>query len=94
MAATSTRVVANLRVRGLLELLNDVCTHRGITRHELCGRARTRAVSRARHELWCLIFEHPERSYSLSEIARLFDRDHSTVLDGIQTHRRRMADAR
>jgi len=33
---------------------------------------------------------HPERYYSLLEIARLFGRDHGTVLAGVRAHDRRL----
>ena len=92
MDGTSRRVIDNLRVRGLLDLVDNVCLRRGITRDELCGRCRTRALTRARHELWYLILEHPERYYSQSEIGRLFERDHTTVASGIRAHQQREAD--
>lgn len=88
MSASSSRVLANLKMRGLLEVLDRVCARRGFSRDELCGRLRTRALSRARHELWCLILDHPERYYSHNEIGRLVERDHTTVLAGIRAHRR------
>ena len=82
-------VLSQLAARGLLGLLDEVCVRRGVTRAELCGRGRTRAVAAARQELWSLIREHPSRNYSYLEIARFFRRDHSTVVCGISAHRRR-----
>jgi chromosomal replication initiation ATPase DnaA len=84
-------VVERLEVRDLLELAREVCARRGVLLRDLCGDARSRSVSRARQELWWRIRHHPERHYSYSEIARLFDRDHTTVLAGIEAHRRRIA---
>lgn len=86
---TPKHIIAALATRGLLDIVDDVCGRRGVTRVELCGHGRSRAVVRARHELWWRIREHPERSYSLPEIARWFGRDHTTVLSGINAHRRR-----
>lgn len=86
-------IIAALSVRGLLDLVDTVCTSRGVTRHELCGRARSHAVCVARQELWWLIRNHPERRYSTPEIARLVGRDPSTVLYGIAAHQRRQAHA-
>lgn len=39
MCASSRRVIDNLRVRGLLELLDAVCRRRGAKRDELAGAA-------------------------------------------------------
>ncbi len=80
-------------MRGLLNLIDDVCVRRGVTRVELCGHQRTHAIVAARHELWSLIREHPERYYSFPEIARLFSKHHSTVIQGVAAHRRRQAPA-
>jgi chromosomal replication initiation ATPase DnaA len=86
---TTKQIIAQLQVRGLLELLDDVCVRRGVTRIELCGHQRSQAVVAARHELWWLMREHPERYYSYPEIARLFGKDHTTVWQGVAAHRRR-----
>ena len=82
-------ILAALSVRGLLNLVDTVCATRGVTRLELCWRDRTQAVATARQELWWLIRHHPERRYSLPEIARIVGRDRTTVLHGINAHRRR-----
>lgn len=61
----------------------------GIVRFkQLCSRARSQSISAARQELWWLIRHHPERRYSSLEIARIVDRDPSTVLYGITAHAR------
>lgn len=85
----SDAILAALSVRGLLDLVDAVCARRGVTRQELCGRARSQAVAMARHELWWLIRYHPERCYSCSEIGRLVRRDPSSILHGIAAHQRR-----
>jgi chromosomal replication initiation ATPase DnaA len=79
-------VLAALSCRGLLDLLDAVCDRRGVTREDLCGRSRTRAVAAARRELWWLMRHHPDRCYSYSEIARLVSRNHATVFQGIAAH--------
>lgn len=83
-------VITALKVRALTAILEDVCRRRGVTTYEVCGRARTRGVSYARHELWWRIRNHPDRHYSFAEIAKLFRRDHTTVLQGIKAHQKRM----
>lgn len=82
-------VFTALRTHGLCLLLDDVCTRRGVLVHEVCGRTRTLSVIRARHEFWWAIRHHPDRSYSYSELARLFRCDPSTILSGIRSHERR-----
>lgn len=83
-------VLVALEMHHLTPLLDEVCRRRGVVREQLCGRARTSSVSRARQELWWLIRNQPEMHYSLPEIASLFRRDHTTVLHGIQAHQRRV----
>ncbi|HEX4760013.1 MAG TPA: helix-turn-helix domain-containing protein [Thermoleophilaceae bacterium] len=82
-------VADHLRVRDLLDLAFEVCKRRGVTLDEVCGRARSKAISRARQEVWWRIRHHPERQYSYPEIARLFARDHTTIMAGISAHERR-----
>ncbi len=84
-------VLEDLSARDLLELAEDVRVRRGVTTAELYGRGRTQSVSRARHEIWWRMRNHPERHYSLLEIARLFGRDHATVKVGVEAHQRRLA---
>lgn len=86
-------VVDSLRVRDLLALVNDVCKRRGVTLNEVCGRTRSRAVSYARQEVWWHLRHHPERYYSYPGIARLFARDHATIMAGIAAYARRVAAA-
>jgi chromosomal replication initiation ATPase DnaA len=84
-------VADQLRARDLLPLVDDVCKRRGVTLDEVCGRARSKAIARARQEVWWRIRHHPEREYSYPEIARLFARDHTTIMAGIGAHERRAA---
>jgi chromosomal replication initiation ATPase DnaA len=92
-APNADAVVRVLATRGLVALLDYVCGCRGVTREELCGRARNQSVSRARQELWWRIRNLPDRDYSYSEIARMFGRNPSTVLHGAIVHERRARDA-
>lgn len=85
-------VVEDLRVHELLELVEDVRRRRGVALTELCGKSRTQNVAAARQEVWWRIRHHPERCYSLQEIARLFGRDHSTVRTGLLVYQRRQLD--
>ena len=84
-----TDVADLLRARDLLALVDDVCKRRGVTLDEVCGRTRSQAVSHARQEVWWRLRHHPQRDYSYPEIARLFARDHTTIMAGIRAHVRR-----
>jgi len=86
---TPADVVIELGARDLLALVVDVCRTRGVKLDDLCGRARSRSVSRARQEVWWRLRTDPERYFSLPEIARLFGRDHTTVLAGVAAHEHR-----
>lgn len=90
---TPSDVADLLRARDLLALVDEVCKRRGVTLDEVCGRARSQAVSHARHEVWWRLRHHPERDYSYPEIARLFARDHTTIMAGISAHQRRASAA-
>jgi len=80
----------SLAARALLDLVDEVSARRGVTRDELLGRGRTRAVVGARQELWWLIRHHPGRCYSYAELAALVGRDPSTVVHAIAAHQRRL----
>lgn len=86
---TAAAVVHDLQARNLLELVEQVRALRGVCLLELCGRTRTQNVVAARHEVWWRIRNHPERCYSLHEIAHLFGNNHATVWAGLQSHQRR-----
>jgi chromosomal replication initiation ATPase DnaA len=88
-ALNSNAVVTALSIRGLLYLADSICARRGVTRDELCSYNRTAAVAAARHELWWMIRNHPERRYSFSEIGRIVHRDHASVRHGVTAHVRR-----
>jgi chromosomal replication initiation ATPase DnaA len=83
-----TSVLASLELRDLVDLLDEICRRRAVTRDEVCGRARTKAISQARHEVWWRL-RHPEASFSFEEIGRLFRRNHATVIHGVRAHQRR-----
>jgi chromosomal replication initiation ATPase DnaA len=85
----SRDIADDLEARDLLALVDDVCRRRGVPRLLILGRARTQSVSRARQEIWWLLRHDPERHYSLLEIARLFRRDHATIVAGLAAHARR-----
>jgi hypothetical protein len=88
-ASTVDTLLCALRAHQLLTLVEEVCTRRGVTPEQVCGRIRSQNVCRARQEAWWRIRHHPDREYSLHEIANLFGRNHSTIKHGIDSYQRR-----
>jgi chromosomal replication initiation ATPase DnaA len=84
-------VIDVLAARDLLRVLDDVCRARHVTRAEVCGCRRTKAIVAARHEVWWRLRHHPELSFSYEEIGRLFGRDHTTVLAAVRAKERARA---
>lgn len=84
-------ILDSLAGRDLVEILDEVCRRRAVTRVEVCGAGRTKAVVRAHHELWWLLRHHAEACFSFEEIGRLFRRDHATVIHGVRAHAQRAA---
>lgn len=81
-------IIAELARRDLLGLVDEVCRLRHVTRDELCGRGRTKAVASARREVWWRLRHHPDLSFSYPELGRLFARDHATIIAGVRVHDR------
>lgn len=79
-----------LQERDLLAIGYEVARRSGVALTAILGRCRSLPVSRARHELWYELREHPELYLSYPEIGRLVDRRHSTVLRGVRAHRQRI----
>ena len=77
-----------LSARDLLGLLDSICSRRGVSREELCGRGRTQPVARARHELWWSLRHHPQHHFTYQEIGRIFGRNHSSILHGVRGFQR------
>lgn len=86
--ASLVAIIEALVARDLIGLVDHVCRARGVTREDVCGRGRTKGVALARHELWWHLRHHPDLKLSYEEIGRLFERHHSTVLDGVRAHDR------
>jgi len=82
-------VVCDLKARNLLDMVLDICNRRGVLVPELCGRSHRQSIVRARHEVWARLRSDPEHHFSFPDIARLFHRDHSTVIAGVRAHTKR-----
>lgn len=81
-------IARELSARTLLPLVLSVCERRGVLLDEFCGRGRSQAVAAARQEVWYLLRHDPARSFSFSELGRIFDRDHTTIRAGVLAHAR------
>ena len=54
------------------------CQESGFKKKDIIGKRRTRQLTKARHDMMQLIRKHTSLSYS--EIGKIFNRTHSTVL--------------
>jgi len=57
----------------------------GFDRHDLLGRKRQPRISKARHEAY---YHFRRKGWSYPEIGRLFGRDHSTIIYGVEKHQK------
>jgi chromosomal replication initiation ATPase DnaA len=67
--------------RTALELAIDVARSHGAVLEEVLGPCRHRTAARARRAIWAALRETTSLSYP--EIGRLFERDHTTILNGV-----------
>jgi len=68
-------------------LQQSVATHYGYTLEELLGPRRNRTLAKARHVAMLLA---RQQGLSYPELGRAFRRDHSTVISGVRSVRRRL----
>lgn len=85
------RVLAELNSRELLPIVREVCRLHGVTLDEVCGLLRSRSVGRARQEAWWRVRHHPERHYSLGDVARIFGKSRKSITGGVRAQARRLA---
>lgn len=74
--------------RTMRHITAAVAARHGLRPAELLGERRLAAYSRARDEAWAEI--HATGKFSTPQIGRAFNRDHSTVVVGIQRHKERV----
>lgn len=82
-----SRVRDHARMR---DIIADVARKTGITVKEIKGRDRTPRVVAAR-DLVCMMGY--ERGYSLSQMGRSLDRDHSTIAVAVRREKKRREEA-
>ena len=81
---SAEKIVAGLKEVGLFAIVETVCRRHHVLPIEVCGRGRTKNVAKARHAVWWELRHRPESSFSYPELARLFDRDHSTIISAMR----------
>lgn len=88
---TSQQIMARLRERDgdgeILALVKRIAAAHDVTADELLGPSRESGPSHARQALWAALHERGHWSYP--RIGKVFGRDHSTVIFGVNAHRQR-----
>lgn len=73
-------------------IINEVCAKHRVSREEIMGRRREKMLVIARHEAFYRL--STETTMSLPHIGmRMGGKDHSTAINGIKKHKKRMAEA-
>lgn len=73
--------VIGLRRGKINEIVQQVSDLTCISVKDIMGKSRKAPITKARHLVW---FVARQQGMTLQQIARAFDRDHTTVLHGIQ----------
>lgn len=89
---TGQQVMARIRERDgdgeLLALVKRIAAAHEVTADELLGMCRESGPSHARQALWAAL--HARGHWSYPRLGKVFGRDHSTILSGVNAHRARM----
>lgn len=83
-AIATAAIVRRIENRGVGGLLACAAHRHCVSPDELLGRARTLRCSRARHCFWAALRAMDAKLWSYSEIGRVVDRDHTTIMYGVQ----------
>lgn len=78
---TTAAITADLRKRNLLDLVRGYCEKNHVTVDEVLGRSRLKLISKVRRQIW---HELHLKGMSYPQIGLLFNRDHTTVIEGIR----------
>lgn len=76
-------------VKRMADIAAEVAQANGLTLAELRSRNRAQRIARPRHEAMAKI--HQTGRYTLTQIARFFGMDHTTVLYGVRQYEARAA---
>ena len=77
-------IIDDLNTRDSLGKLERIAKTHGVALEDMLGRCRRRPLSRARHELWASLYE--EAIPTFAALGRVFERDHTTIRDGVRQH--------
>ena len=77
-------IIDDLNTRDALELAEQIAKTHGVSLDDMLGRCRRRPLSHARHELWARLYE--EAIPTFAALGRVFERDHTTIRDGVRQH--------
>ena len=84
----SPRAKINLATQ---KIINDIYDEWGVTFKEIASPARSKSIVLARHDLMTRLMDTGR--YSSVTIGKLLNKDHSSVLFGVRSHRQRQEDA-
>lgn len=81
--------VAHFRpAASVVDIVREICERERIDAREIISHRRPVNVTLARFEIWWRC--RRDTTLSLTQLGRIFDRDHTTVLYGIRMHAKRM----
>lgn len=84
----STRqILFELEARDLVELADRIAKQHDVTLLEMLGHTRGSGPSWARQALWSELYARGHWSYP--RLGKLFDRNHRTIMAGVDAHLRR-----
>ena len=72
----------NANIEVVSKLVDKVCERYTISKHDVFSKGRTTDVVRARSIVYNLL--HEEYNVSISSMARVFDQDHTTVINSLK----------
>lgn len=85
----TARILGTIRALGIFDVLEIIAAEFAVTVSDVVSRSRLKSVAAARHTCWLALSE--VHGKSSTEIGRIFEVDHSTVVDGWRGARKRIA---
>ena len=72
------------------DIIERVLSKHSVDMVEVMGRSRERIVADARHEIWYFMKKLGGLSYP--QIGKMFNRDHTTIMNGVNKHEKKIQD--
>jgi chromosomal replication initiation ATPase DnaA len=79
--------VARLRTANVWQLIESICAAYKVSPFAVTSRNRRKRVSEARQEIWRIL---KADGMSYPELGELFNRDHTTIVHGVQQAKERL----